>query len=144
MTCMQSFAVTVTWNGTIITDVYQVLIYHDELLTTDTVVSLVTMSNLGNTVSSAGVLLCVSDDHRQVDWYNAGGSIVPEASSGDHFRQYRAMNQLGQSTSYLTLGVEIVNSMNASINGVWTCRISGFPISNIAIYSRGKCICRIQ
>ena len=67
------FAVSVIWNGTVITG--PILIYHDEILLDHDTISTVENSN------GPGDLVCRSENHEEARWCNPNGHNVPRTGT---------------------------------------------------------------
>ena len=122
-------AVSVTWNGTIITS--PVLIYQDELFS-DTTLSL-----------TNSALVCISRDQTGVFWHLPGRDLVDissfsnfSLSDPDDFRQFRL--PAGNLSALYSTRAGIART-DAAANGLWSCRQNGMASGAVpvGIYAGG-------
>ena len=122
------YAVTVTRNGTTITD--PVLIYQDEIIRDDRTNVLATPLD--------GTLICRSENQSRVGWHFANGRAL-STSSDFHFRQRRTGAGVTPSVSRLSTNRPNQVDTRALANGLWTCRLNRNVIGAVplGIYVRG-------
>ena len=101
--CFAFFAVSVTWNGTMITG--PVLIYHDEILLDNMIEPTVENSD------DPGDLVCRSSHHEEARWRRSNGVTVP--TSGDYRRV--------QSHAGLLPSLSRLSTTDPQYNGLWVC-----------------------
>ena len=122
------YAVTVTWNGTTITD--PVLIYQDEIVRDDRTDVLATPLD--------GTLICRSEIQTRVGWHFANG-VALSTSQTFLFRQRRTGAGVTPSVSRLSTNRPTQVDTRALANGLWTCQLNG-DVSGavpLGIYARG-------
>ena len=130
------FAVSVIWNGTVITG--PILIYHDEI--TDDLTTVPTVENS----NGPGDLVCRSENHEEARWRHPNGFSVP--TSGN-YRQVRSAAGV-PSLSRLSTPIdgEEPTKDDLVVNGLWICQVvnSSIPDQDIlenfnyvGIYNRG-------
>ena len=119
---------TVTWNGTTITD--PVLIYQDELVRDDRTDVLATPLD--------GTLICRSEIQTRVGWHFANGGTL-SSTPEFHFRQRRTGAGVTPSVSRLSANGPNQVDTRALANGLWTCQLNGSASGAVplGIYARG-------
>ena len=107
--CFAFFAVSVTWNGTMITG--PILIYHDEILLDNMTVPTIENSN------SPGDLVCRSGHHEEARWRRSSGVTAPK--DGDYQRVQSPAGSLPSLSRLST--IEDLTSHDSQYNGLWVC-----------------------
>ena len=125
------FIVSVTWNGTVITE--PILIYHDEILLDSMTVPTVENSK------DPGDLVCRSGHHEKARWRRSNGATAPD------YRQVQSPAGSLPSLSRLST-IEDLTSTDPQYNGLWVCVLRNDTVINeqdlidnfvyVGIYSR--------
>ncbi len=131
---------SVTWNGSTITQSRPVLIYHHEVCFISNGQNFIPRETVA-TLDAPGshALVCRSETSHRVSWYLTNGSLVNSMGSPAFF-QHRTAADTTPSITRLLLYVFLFSPIaSASHNGLWTCRLNGDSSGSIAVglYQRG-------
>ena len=115
------FAVSLTWNGTIITG--PMLIYHDEIVSDTTIPT-------DENSDDPGDLVCRSASIGRTFWRNPNG--MSALLTGD-FYQVRTPQSDPQTHPFLARlsTIDFLDTTDSTINGLWICPLGFFGDSDV-------------